>query len=178
MFLTKGDFEGDYSQWPLTMSIHSNIDPTCLPESGGSCFDIFIADNYERWGSLSPKQYQAQKEIEIEKLLTHIENKVPNIREHLVVTELGTPKTMERYTGNPKGALYGFAQDSAQTMFKRTASRSAVKNIEFASAWTRPGGGYEGAMESGYRLTHKSKISGFVILALIITLLNLIPFVF
>ncbi len=168
LFLNNRDFEGDYSQWPLALSIHSNIDTSSLPKSGGCCFDIFVADNYDRWDALSEKQYRAQKEIEIEKLLVHLETQIPKIREHLVVAELGTPKTMERYTGNPKGAFYGFAQDLPQTMFRRTAPRSAIKNIEFASAWTRPGGGYEGSMQSGFRLANKSKPLGFVLIGVII----------
>ncbi len=177
LFTNKRDFDSDYSQWPISLSIHSNIDPTCLPESGGTCFDIFVADNYDRWAALSPEEYREQKSIETEKLISHLETKLPGIRNHLVVTELGTPKTMERYTGNPKGAFYGFSQNSSQTMFKRTAPRSAVKNIEFASAWTRPGGGYEGAMESGYRVAHKSKVSGFIIMAIFIALLSSLPLI-
>ncbi len=170
MFQTKRDFESDYSSWPLTLSIHSNVDKRCLPPEGGTCFDIILADNYDRWDLLSPDQYRAQKIVEREKMIDHLERKIPGIRDHIVVAELGTPKTMERYTGNAKGALYGFAQTPDQAMFKRSA-RSTIKNIEFASAWGMPGGGYEGAMESGYRIAHKSKKLGFVILAGIVAMM-------
>lgn len=178
LFSNKRDFEGDYSQWPLSISIHSNIDADCLPSSGGCCFDLFIADNYKRWDALTPEVYRKQKEIEIEKLLDKLNEKLPGIREHLIVAELGTPKTMERYTGNPKGAIYGFAQDVPQTMFRRMSAQSIVKNIQFASAWTRPGGGYEGAMESGYLLAHKSRLSGYLLMALLIALSIVIPQLF
>ena len=47
-------------------------------------------------------------------LINRLEEKFPGIKEHIVVTELGTPRTMERYTNNPKGAVYGYAQSVKQ----------------------------------------------------------------
>lgn len=178
LFQNCNDFSGTYDDWPFSFSIHSNIDSSCLPPSGGSCFDVFIPDNYKRWDSLSPEQYNAQKKIEVEKLLDKIEEKVPNIREHIVVCELGTPKTMERYTGNPQGALYGYSQKVEHSMFNRVKSQSSINNIAFASAWTQPGGGYEGAMESGFLLANPPQKLGFVLLVFIVLLIVIIPLLF
>ncbi len=172
LFENNSGFDNDYSNWPLTLSIHSTIDPSCLPESGGTCFDIFITDNCERWDKLSPEEYRIQKEIEREKLIDHIEKRIPGVRDHIVVAEMGTPKTMERYTGNPKGALYGFSQNCEQTMFSRMKPQSAIPNIKFASAWTQPGGGFEGSMGSGLRLTQKSYISGYIILTIMVIFMS------
>ncbi|KAK3605004.1 hypothetical protein CHS0354_000669 [Potamilus streckersoni] len=149
MFQNKRDFEGDYADWPMALSLHSNIDSSCLPEKGMACFDAFFADNFERWEMISDRTtYREQKKIEIEKMLKRIEEVFPNIREHIVVIELGTPLTMKKFTNNEKGAIYGFSQIRKQSMFKRFKQSSSLKNLDFVSAWTMPGGGYEGSIRA------------------------------
>ena len=81
---------------------------------------------------------------------------MPGIREHLLVCEYATPKTMNRYTLNEKGAIYGLANTINQTGFVRSNQlRSKIKNIYFSSAWAFPGGGYEGTIRSGYYIFNK-----------------------
>ncbi len=60
---------------------------------------------------------------------------------------MGTAKTVERYTLNPNGAVYGFAQTPLRV---KTTIKNPVKNLYFASAWTQTGGGFSGAIFSGY----------------------------
>jgi phytoene dehydrogenase-like protein len=55
--------------------------------------------------------------------------------------ELATPKTIQRYTLNPGGTAYGFAQTPSQSLFDRQVE-SPLPNLHFASAWTFPGGGF------------------------------------
>jgi prolycopene isomerase len=56
---------------------------------------------------------------------------------------------MERYTKNPKGAIYGFMQTSTQSGRYRKKFASILPNILNASAWGEIGGGYSGAMYGG-----------------------------
>ena len=69
--------------------------------------------------------------------------------------ELGTPKTMQRYTNNKDWAIYGFSQKLSQAGFDRFYNKSHLKNLYFASAWTFPSGGFEGAMRAGYKIAMK-----------------------
>lgn len=71
--------------------------------------------------------------------------------------ELGTAKTVERYTLNPGGAVYGFAQTPQQGGHNRFGQRSPIKNLHFASAWGFPGGGFTGAIISGFLTSLKIK---------------------
>ncbi len=68
----------------------------------------------------------------------------------MVVTELATPRTMERYTKNPEGAVYGFAQTVHQAGLKRTNQKTPISRLSLIGAWTQPGGGFQGASLSGY----------------------------
>jgi all-trans-retinol 13,14-reductase len=54
---------------------------------------------------------------------------------------------VQRYTMNPAGAVYGFAQNPG----KPSAYLSALPdNIHIASAWGKFGGGFSGSIYSGY----------------------------
>jgi phytoene dehydrogenase-like protein len=64
--------------------------------------------------------------------------------------ELATPKTIRRYTLNPAGTAYGFAQTPEQSLLHRRFD-PPVSNLAFASAWSFPGGGFTGAIAAGYR---------------------------
>lgn len=148
LFNERSGFDGGYDEYQIGISFHSHVDPETVPEVGGACFDLFVPDNYDRWKALSPEEYTVVKEQEKEKLLDRLERILPGLRDHIVVCEMGTPLTMERYTGNPKGALYGFAQVPNQAMFSRFKRHSKLKGLFFSSAWTMPGGGYEGSIRS------------------------------
>jgi all-trans-retinol 13,14-reductase len=79
-----------------------------------------------------------------------VERILPGLRAHAEVLELATPITMHAYTGNEGGALYGFSQRRGQSgPFRRFRNRGPIPGLYFASAWTFPGGGYEGAIRAG-----------------------------
>jgi len=66
---------------------------------------------------------------------------------------------MERYTGNTKGAIYGWSQIVSQSGISRLRFKTPVKNLYLASAWTWTGGGISSVMNAGY-LVAKSILKG------------------
>jgi all-trans-retinol 13,14-reductase len=64
--------------------------------------------------------------------------------------EVGTAKTIEWYTLNPGGNVYGFSQVPSQDGPNRLLHESPIENLYFASAWTQPGGGFGAVLGSGY----------------------------
>jgi C-3',4' desaturase CrtD len=59
------------------------------------------------WEGLGPAEYQARKHA-IGARLTRLARRVyPQLGERAVVREVGTPRTYERYTGRPRGAVGG-----------------------------------------------------------------------
>ncbi|MGE5174573.1 MAG: FAD-dependent oxidoreductase, partial [Betaproteobacteria bacterium] len=59
-------------------------------------------------------------------------------------------KTINRYTLNPEGTAYGYAETPGQAGMRRIRQKSWIKNLHFASAWTFLGGGFSGVIASGY----------------------------
>jgi phytoene dehydrogenase-like protein len=61
-----------------------------------------------QWEGLSEEHYALHKQAAMEKLL-HLARRVyPHLGERAVVCELGTPRTYERFTQRPRGAVGGF----------------------------------------------------------------------
>ncbi len=74
----------------------------------------------------------------------------PGIKDEIEYCDVGTPATIRRYTLNPKGTAYGYAQIPCQAGRRRVKIQSPIPNLFFASAWTEPGHGFTGAIMSGY----------------------------
>ena len=69
--------------------------------------------------------------------------------------KLLAPKTIKRYTMNPSGSVYGFAQIPNQVGKNRLSQESPIENLYFASAWTESCGGFGAALGSGYMVANK-----------------------
>ncbi len=74
---------------------------------------------------------------------------IPDIRERIEVIEVGTPRTMKRYTGNPYGAVYGYACSPSGHSVFRPRPDTPVPGLYLASAWTFPGPGFGGTLAGG-----------------------------
>lgn len=127
---------------------YSQIDSGLAPE-GKSFGTICSVDFIEAWEKLSPKDYEKQKAQIAEHFLKRLEALIPGIRGSIEHLEVGTPKTIQHYTQNPGGSVYGFAQLPRQAGRHRFNNSIGIKNLYYASAWTFPGGGFTGAIIAG-----------------------------
>ncbi len=128
---------------------YSQLDSNLAPK--GKSFGVIAATDYlENWQQLDKKEYKSKKEEIAKVLIQKLAEKIPNINDEIEYLEVATPKTVERYTLNPEGTAYGYAQIPQQSGIKRLANKSPLKNLYFASAWVNPGGGFTGAILSGW----------------------------
>jgi len=62
------------------------------------------------------------------------------------MSEVSTPLTNRRFTGNPSGAIYGYDQTTDNSFLTRLQNRTPVPGLYLSSAWGDPGGGFGGAL--------------------------------
>lgn len=91
---------------------------------------------------------QAKPRFE-ERLLERAERHFPGLGEHLLWLESGSPRTLERYTLNHRGAAYGWAPTPDQIGSNRPGVRGVLPGLYHAGHWTRPGGGVAAVSVSG-----------------------------
>jgi all-trans-retinol 13,14-reductase len=136
----------DFDKRSFTFVDYSQVNSKLAPDNkgvGAVCCNDYTAD----WEKLDKKAYEKRKEQAAMYFISRLEKLIPGFADAVEYYEVGTAKTVERYTLNPNGAVYGFAQTPARV---KTTINSPVKNLSFASAWTQTGGGFSGAIYSGY----------------------------
>jgi phytoene dehydrogenase-like protein len=62
------------------------------------------------WERLNEREYAMRKQHHTEQLLSYARRVYPRLGERAVICELATPKTFERFTSRPRGAVGGFRQ--------------------------------------------------------------------
>ncbi|WP_250291905.1 phytoene desaturase family protein [Frankia sp. CiP1_Cm_nod1] len=82
-------------------------------------------------------------------IMDRLEELVPGIGSGAALAEGGTPRTMERYTLNLRGAIYGWEHAPDQTGTGRLPHRTPVEGLYLSGHWTQPGGGVLSVISSG-----------------------------
>lgn len=139
--------KANYKECGILLTNYSSMDES-LNEYSKGVITVTLIDNYAHW-SKDRSEYSIQKENLTNILINRLEEKFPGIKSHIKVTELGTPRTMERYTNNPNGAVYGYSQTIKQAGRYRLSTNTPIHNLFLVGAWVNPGGGYEGSISSG-----------------------------
>ena len=136
----------DFSRRSFTFVDYSHVDSNLAPD-GKSVGAVCCIDYTDQWDELSEQEYKDRKEKAAQAFIERLEGLIPGFRDALEYYEVATASSVRRYTMNPNGAVYGFAQTPERV---QTNIESPIENLHFASAWTKTGGGFSGAIFSGY----------------------------
>jgi phytoene dehydrogenase-like protein len=136
----------DFSKRSFTFVDYSQVDSALAPD-GKSVGAVCCVDYPEDWENLGREEYNRLKGDVADTLTDRCERFIPGFREAVEYAEVGTSLTIKRFTLNPKGAVYGFAQNPGKSMDYLSA---LPDNVHIASAWGKYGGGFSGAILSGY----------------------------
>ncbi|NTU93423.1 MAG: NAD(P)/FAD-dependent oxidoreductase [Chlorobiaceae bacterium] len=128
---------------------YSRID-SGLGAEGKSFGVITTVDYIEDWEGLDEEAYRRKKDEVARMLVRRLEGFMPGISREIEYLELGTARTVRRFTGNPGGVATGYANVPGQSGTGRLGHRSPVPGLYFASAWAAPGGGFTGAILGGW----------------------------
>lgn len=133
----------------LSITIPTLVDASLAPKGEHLVMLTTLAnfDQTEHWVQ--------EKMIYAEKMLEFADKKIPGLKEHTLFIDSGSPKTMQRYTLNHKGAAYGWDVTPEQVGANRIANKAPIEGLYFAGHWTTPGGGVYGVSYSGMQTAQK-----------------------
>jgi all-trans-retinol 13,14-reductase len=139
---------GNYADRPIVI-VGFNLDNSLCPE-GKTVVNISLTDRIGYWNRFrADKQaYKTEKERIAKIILSRVEKRFPGFSANIEEMEIGTPVTMEKYTGNPEGAVYGACQRVSQSNLFRFPNEIKKRNLYFTGAWVNPGGGLSGVIIS------------------------------
>jgi phytoene dehydrogenase-like protein len=136
----------------MIISVPTLLDPSLAP-LGQHLIKVLVYVPYhyqDTWGKGDPKKYRHIKEEFSQKILQQLEARlVPDLKNHLLFWEAATPLTLERYTGNEMGAMYGLASTPLQIGNFRPPHQSPIPGLFQVGHYTRPSHGIVGASLSG-----------------------------
>jgi len=131
----------------MVLSCYDVSDPEFSPP--GTCQTNIVTLKYgEPWLKVPPHQYLAVKYRCAEQMLQRVQAVYPTIRSHIEEIDVGTPLTHMRYLGHPQGAIYGYEQQTKDSLFFQPGRYSPVKGLYFAGGWTGDGG-FQPTLSSG-----------------------------
>jgi phytoene dehydrogenase-like protein len=95
------------------------------------------------FSSLAPydigRPWEEEKARFTDSLLDEMEGLFPGIRDRLTFLEAATPETLERYTLNHRGAIYGWENIPQQTGPKRLSHQTPLARLYLSGHWTQEG---------------------------------------
>jgi all-trans-retinol 13,14-reductase len=146
----------DVEQGGIGVTLYDNLFPGYSPK-GKNTLSIITLQGYDPWQPYEAdyfkgekRAYRVEKERLADIMIDQVEAKLlPGLRAAIEVREVATPLTNQRFTKNPRGAIYGWDQTLNNSGPQRLPHRTAVKNLYLAGAWTRPGHGYGAVVPSG-----------------------------
>lgn len=146
-------YEGVPEKTGMALANYTVVDPgTAPPGKNVIVLITMLPYNWKNgwYESESYAKYDALKTETAKVLIKRAEESyLPGLSSHIEKMEVGSPRTMEHYTLNPKGTIFGWDNIPEQSMLKRLPQQTPIENLLLAGAWTFPGGGQSAVMASG-----------------------------
>jgi len=152
----KAALNADMNNPGFCITLYDNLYPGYAPK-GKNIINLLTLQGYEHWKKYeadywkgNKEAYRQEKEWMADLLIQQAEKVLlPGLSKAIEVKEIGTPLTNVRYTGNYRGAIYGWDQTLDNSNPRRLPHATPIKNLYLAGAWTSPGHGYGGVIASG-----------------------------
>jgi phytoene dehydrogenase-like protein len=121
-----------------------HFDPT-FASAGKTAVTCFLPTrNFAYWTDLQrndPVRYQAEKRRVAEAVIATVEKMVPDIRKAIETTDVATPATVIRYTGNWQGSMEGWLMTPGMRFNPLRNALPGLRRFLMAGHWIIPGGG-------------------------------------
>jgi phytoene dehydrogenase-like protein len=143
---------GKENKW-LGIQVY-NFDSTLAPAGKTVLKTQFITD-YEYWRKLrqDPERYQMEKDQIVYQVISRLDKRFPGFASKVEATDVATPLTWERYTGNWRGSYEGWLLKEMNLSTRMSKTLPGLDNFYMTGQWVEPGGGMPTAVMSGRNVT-------------------------
>jgi all-trans-retinol 13,14-reductase len=148
----------EFEKAAYLLTLYSNVNPLAA-RKGKFVLSLIQLHPFSYWTKYqeeydagNKEEYNREKDRLAGALIKRAEEVLPNISKHVEVIEIATPLTLKRFTGNPNGACYGWANTVKQFSPLNRILKMPVKNLFMSSAWSFPGEGTGATIACGCRV--------------------------
>lgn len=142
--------KGDFEKGAVAITIYTNLgDPVYAPK-GKSVVKLDAYSDISVW----PKdraEYAKLKEQKVDELIALAAKIIPELKDpkNIIIKEGYTPKTIERFTMNKGGVVYGFYLSPEQ--WQKIPNNTPIQNVFITSNWTQAWHGVGSGQVNGWR---------------------------
>lgn len=150
VFLRRPFFVGEKAVDVLRLRVFSYA-PTFAP-AGKTVLQAIFEVPWAHWATLaehSPSAYQEEKDRMVREVVRRLEVHFPGIARQVELSDVATPYTVWRYTGNSEGSYAGWlpTPEALATAISRRVA--GMERLFLAGHWCAPGGGVAASLASG-----------------------------
>jgi len=138
----------------IFVSIPTLLDPDLAPPDH-HILHVFTPSWIDDWQGRSPTDYKRHKEAAATRLIERLEAIFPNLSEHLVYQEVGTPRTHRRFLGRDDGTYGPIPLRKLPGLLGMPFNRTAVAGLYCVGDSTFPGQGLNAVAFSGFACAHR-----------------------
>jgi len=138
------------------MALHHYANDPRMAGEGGTVVLARFESDYDRWRALrvDPAAYEAEKDRILTETITALAEHLPGLAERVEVSDVATPTTCERYTGNWRGSTQGWVLTTDWMKRMTSGARlpqtfAGLDRFYLIGQWTGPNGGLPPAARSG-----------------------------
>jgi prolycopene isomerase len=142
------------NEMPIEISFHNLLDGSENSPQKDTMSIVAMA-GFDYWQNFTREEYVKRKMEMADILINRAERIFPKLSSCIEKIEVATPKTIVKFTGNYKGAIYGWSQILSQSGKRRMRQKTIIENLFLSGAWTEPVGGVTGVMQSGVMAASK-----------------------
>ena len=139
----------------FSVTARGNAEPDA-PPSVSATLSIVGGVSADAWSDLPDEAYAEAKKEATADILKKLEKAFPQLAGHVIFSDLSTPRTLRRYTGNPAGAIMGFDASCGMHRKIMTVSRLPIGRLYPAGAWTDRYGGFMQSIKAGMAAAEKA----------------------
>jgi phytoene dehydrogenase-like protein len=132
-----------------------NYDPTLAPAGKTLISCMIKTANYRYWQELrdnQPEQYKAEKNRILGFFTDELDRVLGGVRDKVEMTDVSTPATVARYTGNWKGSVEGWMVTRETGFDSMPKTLPGLEDFYMCGQWVEPGGGVPSSFFSGRNL--------------------------
>jgi phytoene dehydrogenase-like protein len=125
---------------------------SALCPEGTTVMTVRLPTRYEFWTDLKksdPNRYRAEKKSVIQEIIAILDKRFPGLSQHIERSDIATPATFVRYTGNWQGSYEGWLPTPRILGRRISCTLPGLKNFYMAGHWVVAGGGLPSAALSG-----------------------------
>jgi all-trans-retinol 13,14-reductase len=145
----RGQMELDTGAMGFGLAVSTLKDKEMVPDGKHVLDLIYMPAPYEYFKKEKKEDYRTLKEDIAQRMIKAAENLIPELGKHVIVKDVSTPLTYERYTGATEGGWYDIDCSPKQAFFGRIRNKTPIRGLYLTGAKTIPGSGMFGSIQAG-----------------------------